>query len=161
QAEGLAQAVKNSNDGVNLVKTAEGALNEVHSLLTQMRTLAVHAANSGVNDSTSIAADQAQLDKAAESIDRIASTTKFNGKVLLRGTCTSQVFQIGANANDTLTLSISNQSSSTLGVNALNLNTGASAAITAIDAAINTVSSTRSALGSFQKDTLETTISSL
>lgn len=161
QAEGYAQAIKNSNDGVNLVKTAEGALNEVHSLLTQMRTIAVHAANAGVNDTTSIAADQAQFDKAVKSLDRIASTTKFNGKALLDGTFTSQVFQIGSNASDTVSLSITNQNASTLGVNSLNLSSGAGAAITAIDTAINTVSSTRSTLGSFQRNTLETTINSL
>ena len=59
--------------------TPEGALNEVHNLLQQMRTLAVHAANSGVNSAADIAADQAQLDKAVASIDRISTTTKFNG----------------------------------------------------------------------------------
>jgi flagellin len=161
QVEGLGQAIRNANDGVNLVKTAEAALNEVHSLLTQMRGLAVHAANSGVNSTEAVAADQAQLDKAVQSIDRIATTTKFNGKALLDGTYTSQVFQIGANASDSVSISITNQDSTTLAVNSLNLSTSAGAAITAIDAAINTVSSTRSTLGSFQKNTLESSINSL
>ncbi len=161
QADGLGQAVRNANDGVNLAKTAEAALNEVHSLLTQMRGLAVHAANSGANSTQAVAADQAQFDKAVASIDRIASTTKFNGKALLDGTYTSQVFQIGANASDTVSLSITNQNSSTLAVSTLNLSSSPGAAITAIDAAINTVSSTRSTLGSFQKNTLESSINSL
>src|SRR5205823_9856317 len=72
-----------------------------------------------------------------------------------------QVLQVGANASDTVSLSITNQSSSTLGVNALNLSSGAAAAITAIDTAIGTVSTNRATLGSFQKDTLETTVNSI
>ncbi len=161
QADGLSQAMRNANDGVNLVKTAEGALNEVHNLLRQMRTVAVHAANAGPNSTEAIAADQAALNKAVESIDRIASTTKFNGKALLDGTFSAATFQIGANASDTVSLSITNQNSTTLAVGTLDLAAGAGAAITAIDAAISTVSSTRSELGSFQKNTLETTVNSL
>jgi flagellin len=161
QVEGYSRAIRNANDGVNVIKTAEAALNEVHSLLTQMRGLAVHSANTAVNSTEAVAADQAQLDKAVESINRIASTTKFNGKALLDGTYTSQVFQIGANATDTVSVSVTNQNASTLAVSSLNLSTGAGAAITAIDAAINNVSSTRSTLGSFQRNTLESTISSL
>jgi flagellin len=161
QIEGLTRAIRNTHDGVNLIKTAEAALNEVHGLLTQMRGLAVHAANTAVNSTEAVAADQAQLDKAVESIDRIASTTKFNGKALLDGTYTSQVFQVGANSSDTLTATITNQSTSTLGVDTLNLSTSPGAAIDAIDTAINTVSSTRSTLGSFQRNTLESNIVSL
>src|SRR5712692_1687510 len=161
QSDGLGQAIRNANDGVNLVKTAEGALNEVHNLLQEMRTLAVHASNTGVNSTADIAADQAQLDKAVASIDRISSTTKFNGKALLNGTYTSQVFQVGANATDTISVTIGNQNTTTLGVNSLTLNGSAAAAISLIDAAISTVSTTRATLGSVQKDTLQTTVNSL
>jgi flagellin len=161
QIEGLTRAVRNANDGVNVIKTAEAALNEVHSLLSQMRGLAVHANNTGVNSTEAVAADQAQLDKAVEALNRISTTTKFNGKALLDGTYSSQVFQIGANANETVAVSITNQDASTLGVGSLNLSTGATAAITAIDSAITTVSNSRSALGSLQKNTFETTINSL
>lgn len=160
-ADGLAQAIRNANDGVNLVKTAEAALNEVHNLLRQMRTLAVHAANTGVNSAADIAADQAQLDKAVQSINRIASTTKFNGKALLNGDYTDQVFQVGANADETVMVTIANHDAATLGVDALDLSNDAAAAITAIDAAISTVSTTRANLGSIQKNSLETTINSL
>jgi flagellin len=160
-AEGLGQAIRNANDGVNLVKTAEGALNEVHNLLRQMRTLAVHAANTGVNSDDDIAADQAQLDKAVESIDRIASTTKFNGKALLDGTYSAQVFQVGANSNETVSVTIDNMDTATLAVDGLDLASDAAAAIDAIDDAITTVSTTRADLGSIQKNTLETTINSL
>lgn len=161
QGNGLGQAIKNSHDGINLVKTAEGALNEVTNLLQEMRTLAVHAANTGVNSTADIAADQAQLNNAVASIDRIASTTKFNGKALLDGTYSNEIFQVGANSTDTISLTIANQNSATLGVNSLTLNGSAAAAITLIDAAINSVSSIRATLGSYQKDTLQTTVNSL
>ena len=66
-------------EGVNLVKTAEGALNEVHNLLQEMRTLAVHAANTGVNSTADVAADQAQLDKAVASIQKASRYTRCTG----------------------------------------------------------------------------------
>jgi flagellin len=161
QADGLAQAIKNGHDGTNLVKTAEAALNEVHSLLRQMRTLAVHAANSGVNSDEAVAADQAQLDKAVESITRISDTTRFNGKQLLDGTYSSMTFQIGANSTDTVSVSITSMSATALSITGLTLSTDAAAAIATIDDAITTVSTARSELGSIQKNTLETTINSL
>jgi flagellin len=161
QADGLGQAIRNANDGTNLVKTAEAALNEVHSLLRQMRTLAVHAANSGVNSDAAVAADQAALDKAVESIDRISTSTKFNGKALLDGTYTAQTFQIGANSSDTVSVDITATDSATLSVDSLNLTSDSASAIDAIDAAITTVSNLRSTLGSLQKNTLESTINSL
>ena len=80
KAEGMGQAIKNNNDGINLIKTAEGALNEVHSLLGQMRTLAVHAANEGVNSADDLAADQAAIAAAGDSIDRIAASTASTAK---------------------------------------------------------------------------------
>ncbi|NLN79475.1 MAG: flagellin [Armatimonadetes bacterium] len=85
QVGGLNQAIKNAGDAVNMVKTAEGALSEVNRLLRTMRDLAVHAANTGVNDSASLAADQAQIRSAIESINKISSETQFGGKTLLDG----------------------------------------------------------------------------
>jgi flagellin len=161
QAEGLGQAIRNANDGMNLVKTAEAALNEVHSLLRQMRTLAVHAANSGVNSDEAVAADQAQLDKAVESITRISETTRFNGKNLLNGSYSAQTFQVGANSTDVVTVTISSMSATALTVNALTLSSDAAAAIDSIDTAIAAVSTARADLGALQKNTLETTINSL
>jgi flagellin len=89
QAGGLDQATKNSNDAVNVAKTAEGAMGEVHSLLMSMRQLAVHAANSGVNSAADVAADQTQLTSALSSINRISSTTQFSNKKLLDGSASS------------------------------------------------------------------------
>jgi flagellin len=86
QIDGLNQAVSNAQDASNLIKTAEGGLQEVNSLLRSIRQLAVHAANTGVNDSTAVQADQTQIKSAIESIDRIASQTQYGNKNLLDGT---------------------------------------------------------------------------
>lgn len=85
QVDGLGQAVSNSNDAINLVKTAEGALTEVNSLLRSMRDLAVHASNVGANNAEAAAADQVQIKSAIESLNRISEMTQFNGKCLLNG----------------------------------------------------------------------------
>ncbi len=82
---GLDQAIKNSEDAVSMVQTAEGALTEMHTLLNSIRALALHSANEGANDSAAVAADQAQVDSSVDSIDRIANTTKYAGKYLLNG----------------------------------------------------------------------------
>ncbi len=96
QIGGLSQAVKNAGDAVNMVKTAEGALNEVHRLLRSMRDLAVHAANTGANDAASIAADQAQIVNARNSIDKIAAETQFGTKYLLNGSSGIKVTVTGS-----------------------------------------------------------------
>lgn len=85
QVSGLNQAIKNAGDAVNMVKTAEGALAEVNRLLRSMRDLAVHAANTATNDTASLAADQAQVASALDSINKISSETQFGGKKLLDG----------------------------------------------------------------------------
>ncbi len=91
QVSGLTQAMSNTTDAVNLLKTAEGALTEVHSLLRSMRDLAVHASNVGVNDAASASADQEQIKSAIASIRRIAETTQFGNKQLLDGTAGTAV----------------------------------------------------------------------
>ncbi len=131
QISGLDQAVRNTNDAINLVKTAEGSLAEVHDLLRSMRDLAVHAASTGTN-AESKDADQQQWNSAIDSIQRIANTTTFNGKKLLEGTVAdgtatatsstvtvgnaSFTFQIGANEGET-----SNQTVSAMDVQSLGL----------------------------------------
>jgi flagellin len=86
QIDGMNQAIANAQDANNLIKTAEGGLAEINSLLRSIRTLAVHAANAGVNDSTAVQADQTQIASALASIDRIATQTQFGTKKLLDGT---------------------------------------------------------------------------
>ncbi len=115
QIDGLNQAVSNSQEANNLIKTAEGGLSEINSLLRSVRTLAVHAANSGVNDAAATQADQTQITSALASIDRIATQTQFGTKRLLDGTSgvqatvidTSRVtgINIGGTFNNQATLS--------------------------------------------------------
>ena len=85
QIAGLSQAIENSELATAMVQTAEGALTEVHSLLTSMRELAIHAANEGANSAADLAADQSEIDNALATIDRIASQTQFGTKKLLDG----------------------------------------------------------------------------
>jgi len=85
QIVGLDQALANTQDGVSMIQTAEGALTEIHSLLDSMRSLALHAANTATITADAIAADQEQLDSAVESIQRIAESTAYAGKMLLDG----------------------------------------------------------------------------
>ncbi len=86
QIDGLNQAISNSQDATNVIKTAEGGLTEVNSLLRNIRQIAVHASNTGVNDIVAVQADQTQIASAVASIDRIAANTQFGTKHLLDGT---------------------------------------------------------------------------
>lgn len=86
QVNGLNQGARNAGDGVSLLRTAEGALNETHAILQRMRTLAVQAANSGVKASDNLRAIQAEMTQLTAEIDRIAYGSEFNGQVLLDGT---------------------------------------------------------------------------
>ncbi len=85
QIAGLNRAVENSEGSINMIQTAEGALGEINNLLISMRELAIHAANEGFNDADQLAADQAEIDNAIKTIDRIASNTQFGTKKLLDG----------------------------------------------------------------------------
>jgi len=86
QIAGLNRAVQNSQGSINMIQTAEGSLTEVNNLLVSMRELAIHAANTGLNDSDQLAADQAEIANAIGTIDRIAANTQFGTKKLLNGT---------------------------------------------------------------------------
>lgn len=95
QVSGLGQAIRNAGDAVNMVRTAEAALNEVHRLLRSMRDLAVHAANTGANDAAAIQADQAQIMNGIASINKIADETQFGQKALLDGSAGIKANVIG------------------------------------------------------------------
>jgi len=161
QIRGLNQASRNAQDGISLIQTAEGALNETHAILQRMRELAVQAANDTYvdNDRSYI---QAEIKQLTAEIDRIASITEFNTQKLLDGTYKSKKFQIGANATQKVTLSIGNMTSSKLLINNIKVDNydNASDAITTINDAINTVSKERSNLGAIQ-NRLEHTIKNL
>jgi flagellin len=151
QIGGLKVAVRNAQDGVSVVQTAEGALTETHSILQRMRDLAVQASNDGaLKDADKTKAD-AEYQALVAELDDIATKTTFNGTALLDGTYTGKLFQVGSNAGETLSLSIGNMDSTTLGATGdITTQATASAAITAVNAAIETVSTQRANLGAVQ-----------
>lgn len=153
QIRGLNQAVRNANDGISMSQTAEGALGEIGNNLQRIRELAVQSGNASnsVSDRTALNNEVQQL--KAE-IDRVASTTAFNGIKLLDGTFTNQAFQVGANVGETISItSLVNAQSSSLGTsttttaNVTGIVIATPAAITAGDLTINGVSVGAVALG--------------
>jgi flagellin len=162
QVSGLGVAVRNAQDGISVVQTAEGALTETTSILQRMRDLAVQASNVGGVDSTAQAAAQTEVDQLAKELDRISTTTKFGSKSLLNGTFTgtSGDFLVGANAGETINVGIANMSFTGLGFTGTTVSVTAASALASIDAALSTVGSTRGTLGAVQ-NRLEHTISNL
>ena len=118
QIRGLNQAVRNANDGISLSQTAEGALKETTNLLQRMRELSIQSANS-TNAASDRAALNAEVNQIKQEIDRIASTTEFNGLKLLDGTFTAQSFQVGANANQTIAVSVAGTGTDVLSNNSV------------------------------------------
>ena len=114
QIRGLTQAVRNANDGISLAQTAEGALQAAGSILQRIRELAVQSANA-TNSSSDRKALNAEVTQLSAELDRIAQTTEFNGQKLLNGGLSSAVFQVGANANQTITATTANFSSNKYG----------------------------------------------
>lgn len=162
QVRGINQAMRNAQDGISLIQTAEGALNETHSILQRMRELAVQAAN-GIYNTTNLQNINLEFQELIKEIDRIANSTQFNGQALLTTTGTFN-FQVGPNekADDMIGIAMTFMTAGSLGVTPLVLDSqaAATAAISAIDAAINTVSGFRATLGAVQ-NRLEHTIANL
>ncbi|MCI5767600.1 flagellin N-terminal helical domain-containing protein [Ligilactobacillus ruminis] len=168
QIGGLTQAKRNAQDGISLVQTAEGALNETHSILERMRNLAVQGANDTLTSSDRGSINK-ELNALHKELTRIADTTQFNTKNLLGKDNNGFTFQIGANETQTLTVTIGKMDGQTLlGSNdtdfkiaddAANVRT-AGGMISKIDKAIETVSSQRADLGAVQ-NRLEHTINNL
>ena len=115
QTRGLQSAIKNANDSISTVETAEGAMQEVTSILQRMRELAIQSA-SDTNSDADREFLQNEIDQLSTELDRIASTTQYNGINVLDGTYSNKVFQIGANAGQTMNISIGSMSSGVLGV---------------------------------------------
>jgi len=149
QVGGLKVAVRNVQDGVSVVQTAEGALTETHAILQRMRDLAVQAASDGGQDTNTKADAQAEFSELNDELDDIANNTKYGSTALLDGSCNKD-FQVGPSNGDTLNITIDDTTANGLGVDTLDLTTGAAAAISTIDTAIQTVSTTRSSLGASQ-----------
>ena len=166
QIRGLTQASRNAQDGVSFAQTAEGALNENHSVLQRMRELTVQAAND-----TNVTADRRAIAKEIRAltseIDRIATQTEFNTMKLLSGSFSGKVLQVGANGSQTISLKISAMTAGKLGVSAKVIagaisKSGATGKditklISVVNKAISKVSLQRSALGALQ-NRLEHTI---
>jgi flagellin len=146
QARGFNVAIRNANDGISLAQVAEGALATVTDALQRMRELAVQSAN-GSNGAGDRANLNAEYQALSGEITRIASSTQFNGIAILAGGAGAQVFQVGANVGDTLT--VTTVAVTTVAgdlTSAANANT----AITAIDTALTTINSNRAAYGAAQ-----------
>jgi flagellin len=170
QINGLGQANNNAQAGISLVQTAEGALNETTSILQNIRTLGLEAANS-TTDATGLNAIEAEVTSGVSEIDQIAGNTLY-GSLSVFGSGTSAAaftFQVGAGgnlggANDTITVSISGANSVALALTGITSFFGASgfstAMISAIDSAISLVSALQGSLGSYQNQ-LQDTINNL
>ncbi|MCP4606646.1 MAG: flagellin FliC [Proteobacteria bacterium] len=169
QIRGTAQAERNANDGISLVQTAEGALNEVSNVLIRVRELTVQAATGTLGDEERLYLD-AEFDNLRDEITRIASVTEFNGQKLLDGsTSTGLDIQVGLNnvVMDRITISITGTYTSQLGSagNTLISQTvstvaGARATMAVIDQAIEDISAIRGDLGAVQ-NRLSTTVKNL
>ena len=161
QIRGLDKASSNAQDGISAIQTAEGALNETHSILQRMNELATQAAND-TNTSTDRTAVQAEITQLTAEIDRIQSTTQFNSMNLLDGSFTGKNLQVGALSGQNIAISIGNMNAATIGVSAVSVtsNAVAGAAMSSIQSAIDLVSTQRSDLGALQ-NRLEHTIANL
>ncbi len=168
QIRGLSQASRNAQDGISLIQTAEGALNESQAILQRMRELAVQSAND-----TNVGADrtaiQEEVNALAKEVNRIATSTEFNTQALLDGSMNSAQIQIGANAGQNITVSIGNMKASALSLGKVSANSliisittqgNANTAITTVNTALTTVSTERAKLGAVQ-NRLEHTIKNL
>ena len=168
QIGGLTQAKRNAQDGISLVQTAEGALNESHSILERMRDLTVQGKNGTLTDEDRGSINK-ELKALHEELTRISDTTEFNTQNLLgkAGTAnTSFTFQIGANAGQTISVTIDNMSGKsllTLEADKFSLSANganADSLLQTIDVAIKKVSDQRATLGAVQ-NRLEHTINNL
>ncbi len=163
QIRGLDRASTNAADGISVVQTAEGALNEVHAMLQRMNELATQAAND-TNTSVDRNALKAELNELASEIDRISSSTQFNTMNLLDGTFTGKNLQVGALSGQNIEINISSLTSTALGVDTASIQItsfhSAGISMAKVQSAIDYVSIQRSQLGATQ-NRLEHTIANL
>jgi flagellin len=151
QLSGIAQSMNNTQNGMSVLDTAGGAINQINQGLQDIRTLTVQAGNGALNASD-LQAIQTQIGQITQGIDQIASNTQFNGQNLLNGSVSNLTLQTGANAGQTQSISLGNLSSSALGVSSLDVTTaaGQTAALSSLDSAIQQVSSQSANIGAAQ-----------
>ncbi len=161
QIRSFAAAGRNAQDGISLVQTAEGAMNEASNILTRMRELAIQSANGTLSttDRVTIGSEVSQL---ISELDRIAGSTQFNGINLLDGTAATTSIQVGINANETIDVTLEDTTTNTLGVNAVDVSTvtASNLSLDMIDTAIDTVNTSRGNLGAAQ-NRLQSAIASI
>lgn len=155
QIQGLDQSVRNANDAISLVQTAEGALDETTTALQRIRTLAIQSQN-GINSSADRTALQQEVTALVAELSRIGTDTQFAGNDILSGGFSAQ-FQVGANAGQTISVNLSSSNGASFGASGLGVGTvdistvaGASGALTAIDTAISSIGAQRAELGALQ-----------
>ena len=160
----IGQASRNATDGISMVQTGEGGLNEINQLLNRMRQLAVQSANGTASGSDRDTMNQ-EFQQLVLEIDRIAQATSFNGNNLLDGSVPSIVFQIGENTVadvDTMDITLTSARVSALTIDSLDIGSGGdqNAAITNIDSAISSITQLRGQLGAYQ-NRLEATVNNI
>ena len=150
QVQGLDQAVRNANDAISVVQTAEGALDETTTALQRIRTLAVQSQN-GINSTEDRAALSAEITALKSEIDRIAGETEFAGKSLLDGTFNAD-FLVGANANQSVNVTIGTDydTAGLLITESVETDTNSGALLDEVDAALSTIGTQRADLGALQ-----------
>jgi flagellin len=161
QVRGLSQANNNTQDAISLLNTADGALNEVSSILQRMRELAVQSSNGTLTTADHQATD-VEFQQLKSEIDNITSYTTFNGYQLLQAATTTFTFQVGADNGQTVVSALNGTCSTalTLGGSKTDTQTNAQTAITSLDTAIAAVSTIRAKVGA-QTNSLEHTVNSI
>ncbi|MGM0823334.1 MAG: flagellin [Pseudomonadota bacterium] len=151
QVRGMNQAIRNTNDGISMVQTAEGALDGINDSLQRIRELSVQAAN-GTNSSSDLASIQAEIDQRLEEIDRVAEQSNFNGIGLINSDKSLNI-QVGANAGDSIAVRFGAMTLQALGLEGLSVlddGSGTGNPIDLMDEAIKRLDSQRSYLGAVQ-----------
>ncbi|MCH2269291.1 MAG: flagellin [SAR324 cluster bacterium] len=189
EISGMKQAIRNNEIAISLVQTAEGSMNEISSLLVNIRQRAISAANVGASDEAMTQANQSEIENALSSIDRIVSSTQFGQYKLLDGTNARKIledgstkeglrFHVGPDAGHMASVSIRNMTTSQLGTLAegqepnksnfmsladidVSTEQGSQDALALIDQSITEVATVRGELGAFQRNTLESNLTSL
>jgi flagellin len=155
QVRGMSQGIRNANDGISLAQTAEGALGEVSNMLQRVRELATQSASGTYQDTTDRAYMQTEVDELTAQIDQTITNSKFNGVQLFDGSTAAVTVQTGANASDTVDLTMADlttlaASGGAAGSYDVSTATAANGLLTTLDTELDSISSARSALGAGQ-----------
>ena len=165
QVRGMTQGIRNSNDGIALAQTAEGALGEVTNMLQRVRELAVQSSSGTYQDATDRTYMQKEVNELTAQIDQVVTNSKFNGVVLFNGSTTAVKVQTGANAADTVDLALADlttlaASGGAAGSYDVSTATAANGLLATLDTEIDSISNARSSLGAGQ-NRLESVVNTL